>query len=67
MSGFEKIRHRVEQLARQRPDQVRRGIDKAARSADQRTGGKYRNKIDRGAAQAKRYLDNLGRGGRHPH
>ncbi|MGH3326998.1 MAG: antitoxin [Streptomycetales bacterium] len=67
MSGFTRFRHRIEQLAKQRPDQVRKGIDKAARTADQRTGGKYRNKIDRGAAQAKKYFDNLGGGGRHPH
>jgi hypothetical protein len=40
-------------------DKISQGIDKAANLADQKTGGKYSEKIDTGAAKAKDALEKL--------
>lgn len=40
-------------------DKIDAGLDKAATMADQRTGGKYRGKIDGGVAKAKDALEKL--------
>lgn len=47
-------------LARQHGDKVESGIDKAARMADSKTGGKYSDKISSGADKAKNAAQNLG-------
>ncbi|SHN25484.1 antitoxin [Actinacidiphila paucisporea] len=47
-------------MARQHPDKVDSGIDKAARTADSKTGGKYSEKIDTGADKARDAADKLG-------
>ncbi len=67
MSKLAKLLWYVGKLARQRPDQVHRGIDKAARMADRTSGGRYQRQIDRGTHTAKRYVEKLGKrgGGRH--
>jgi hypothetical protein len=50
--------------ARQHPDKVDSGIDKAAQTADTRTGGKHSGRIDTGADKAKDSMGKLGdRGG----
>ncbi|CAG6392942.1 antitoxin [Streptomyces cocklensis] len=46
--------------ARQHPDKVDSGIDKAAQTADSKTGGKHSDKIDTGADKAKDTMGNLG-------
>jgi hypothetical protein len=40
-------------------DQIAGGIDKAADVADEKTGGKYTDKIDTGAEKAKDGFDSL--------
>ena len=40
-------------------DQIAQGIDKAADVADEKTGGRYTDKIDTGAEKAKDSLDSL--------
>ncbi|WUH90540.1 antitoxin [Streptomyces sp. NBC_00433] len=47
-------------MARQHPDKVDSGIDKAAQTADPKTGGKHSDKIDTGADKAKGAADKLG-------
>lgn len=42
-------------------DKISGGIDKAATTIDQRTGGKHAAKIDSGAAKAKEALQRLDR------
>lgn len=46
----------LDRMVSSRPDEVRRGIDRAARAADRKTGGRYRSQIDRGTRLANRYL-----------
>ncbi|UWE11830.1 antitoxin [Actinacidiphila bryophytorum] len=47
-------------MARQHPDKVDSGIDKAAQTADSKTGGKYSDKIDTGSDKAKDAMGKLG-------
>jgi hypothetical protein len=41
-------------------DQAQEGVDKAAEAADEKTGGKYSDKIDKGAETVKGRLDDTG-------
>ncbi|HZN71949.1 MAG TPA: antitoxin [Micromonosporaceae bacterium] len=41
-------------------DDVQQGVDKAAEAADEKTGGKYSDKIDKGAEAVKGRLDDTG-------
>jgi hypothetical protein len=43
-----------------REDKAKQGIDKAADMADDRTGGKYTERIDQGGDMAKDRIDDLG-------
>lgn len=47
----------LHKLIDSRPDEVRRGIDKAARTADTKTGGRYSSQITRGARAAGKYVE----------
>jgi hypothetical protein len=40
-------------------DAVKGGVDKAAEAADQATGGKYTEQIDKGAEAAKNIVDKI--------
>ncbi|WP_333766644.1 antitoxin [Streptomyces sp. IBSBF 2435] len=52
-------------LAEQHGDKVDSGIDKAAKTADSKTGGKYSDKIGTGADKARDAAGKLGdKGGR---
>ncbi|MET9482603.1 antitoxin [Streptomyces sp. NPDC006638] len=50
---------KVADLAQQHGGKIGDGLDKAARTVDQRTKGKYSDKIDSGAGKAKSALDRL--------
>ncbi|WP_327234159.1 antitoxin [Streptomyces sp. NBC_01317] len=50
---------KVSDLAQQHGGKIGDGLDKAARTVDQRTKGKYSDKIDSGAGKAKSALDRL--------
>jgi hypothetical protein len=56
---FDKAKH----LAEEHADQVSHAIDKVAAVVDDKTGGKYADKIDKGAAAAKNFVDGDGDGG----
>ncbi|MGW1052253.1 antitoxin [Streptomyces sp. NPDC002521] len=50
---------KVSDLARQHGDKVQHGIDKAAKVVDERTKGKYSEKIQAGTGKAKEAMDRL--------
>lgn len=53
------IRDKAAQVATEHGDKIERGIDKAAGTADERTGGKHQGRIDQGAGKAKDALRKL--------
>ncbi|GHE06850.1 antitoxin [Streptomyces alanosinicus] len=52
-------RDKVSDLARQHGDKVQHGLDKAAHVVDERTKGKYSEKIHAGTGKAKEAMDRL--------
>ncbi|MET8576194.1 antitoxin [Streptomyces sp. NPDC005012] len=58
---------KVSDLASRNQDKIQQGIDKAARMADERTKGKYSDRIERGTGKAKDAAARLAeeRGGAH--
>ncbi|WP_322974770.1 antitoxin [Actinacidiphila epipremni] len=53
-------RSKAGDYAQQHGDKVESGIDKAAQTADSKTGGKYSDKIKTGTQKAKDAARNLG-------
>jgi hypothetical protein len=47
---------KAKDMLNQHPDKVEQGLDRAAGLADQRTGGKHADKIDKGVGVAKQKL-----------
>ncbi|MGW2280772.1 antitoxin [Streptomyces sp. NPDC001770] len=56
----EKVGDKVGDLAQQHGGKIGQGLDKAARTVDQRTKGKYSDKIQSGTQKAKDTVDRLG-------
>ncbi|MFE3635434.1 antitoxin [Streptomyces sp. NPDC059168] len=52
-------RDRVSDLAGRHGDKVQHGIDRAARAVDERTKGKYTDRIHAGTGKAKQAMDRL--------
>ncbi|MFF5564160.1 antitoxin [Streptomyces sp. NPDC012623] len=52
-------RDKVSDLAQQHGDKIEQGLDKAARTVDEKTKGKYSDKIGTGADKAKDALGKL--------
>ncbi|MEE1751680.1 antitoxin [Streptomyces sp. SP18CS02] len=50
---------KVSGLAQQHGDKIDHGLDKAARLVDQKTKGKYSDKIESGTGRAKHALDRI--------
>jgi antitoxin protein of toxin-antitoxin system len=50
---------KVKQLIAKHPDQVKQGIDKAGDAVDEKTGGKYSDKIDTAQQKASEYTDKM--------
>lgn len=60
---------KVGDFAQQHGDKIDQGLDKAARTVDQKTKGKYTDKIESGTRKAKGAVDRLshiGEGGTPP-
>ncbi|NEB72861.1 antitoxin [Streptomyces fulvissimus] len=53
-------KEKVGDLAQQHGGKIEQGLDKAARTVDQKTKGKYSDKIDTGTRKAKEAVDKLG-------
>lgn len=54
---------KVSDLASQHGDRIGQGLDKAARSVDQRTKGKYSERIEAGTGKAKDAIDRMSQKG----
>ncbi|MFJ9668661.1 antitoxin [Streptomyces sp. NPDC101219] len=50
---------KVSDLAQQHGDKIQSGLDKAAKTVDQRTKGKYSDRIQTGTGKAKDAVDRL--------
>jgi hypothetical protein len=50
---------KVSDLAQQHGDKIQHGLDKAARVADEKTKGKYSDRIQTGTGKAKGAMDRL--------
>jgi hypothetical protein len=59
MSIFDKIRKGATQAVDKHGDKITRGLDKAAKTADDRTGHKHSDKIRKGVGKAKEGLGRL--------
>lgn len=59
MSIFDKFRKNATKVVDQHGDKISRGLDKAAKTADERTGHKHSDKIRKGVSKAKDGLDRL--------
>ncbi|HWL97402.1 MAG TPA: antitoxin [Nocardioidaceae bacterium] len=60
MSIFDKLRKGATKAVDQHGDKISRGLDKAAKSVDERTGHKHSHKIRKGVSQAKEGMQRLG-------
>ncbi len=56
---LKELRSRAEQTAVEHKDEIRQTIGKAEAAVERQTGGKYHDKIEKAAAQADAYLENL--------
>ena len=57
------LKDKAAKAADEHNDKIDKGIDKAARLANEKTGGKHGDKIRKGAAKAKDAVDGLADGG----
>lgn len=58
MAGLKGWADKAKQFVSKNPDKARKGIDRASQFADDKTGGKYSEKIDKGTERAKGYIEN---------
>lgn len=54
---------KVKEMLGQHPDQAKSGVDKAGDTADEKTGGKYSDKINKAREKAGQYIDHSSRKG----
>ena len=47
MSGLGDLAGKAEELAKEHPDQVKQGVEKAGQVADEKTGGQHADQIDK--------------------
>ncbi|MFJ8545712.1 antitoxin [Streptomyces sp. NPDC093586] len=59
MGLLDNLKGKVSDLAQQHGDKIDRGLDKAARTVDERTKGKYSDRIRSGTGKAKGAMDRL--------
>ncbi|HET6738976.1 MAG TPA: antitoxin [Kribbella sp.] len=59
MGMFDNMKDKAEDLAKEHPDQVNEGLEKAGDFADDKTGGKFEDQIDKGQDFAR---DRMGNG-----
>ncbi|MFD3922151.1 antitoxin [Streptomyces sp. NPDC058595] len=58
-SKLSPARDKVSDLAQQHGGKIGEGLDKAAKTVDQKTKGKYSDKIESGTGKAKNALDRM--------
>ncbi len=59
MGFLDKAKSHLTKAVDQHGDKIAKGVDKAARPIDEKTGGKHTDKIAKGRTQAKDALDKL--------
>ncbi|WP_455356600.1 antitoxin [Streptomyces sp. SYSU K217416] len=59
MGLLDTMKHKVGDLAQQHGGKIEHGLDKAARTVDSKTKGKYSSRIATGTDKAKHALDRL--------
>lgn len=59
MGMFDNMKDKAEDLAKEHPDQVDEGLEKAGDFANEKTGGKFEDQIDKGEDFAR---DRMGSG-----
>jgi MT0933-like antitoxin protein len=59
MGIFDRFKHQAEKAVDEHGAEISEGIDKAAGMVDDKTSGKYTDKIDKGADATKTGLDKL--------
>lgn len=59
MGMFDNMKDKAEDLAKEHPDQVNEGLEKAGDFANEKTGGKFEEQIDKGQDLAR---DRMGDG-----
>jgi len=60
MAGFDDLRGKAEEFAKQNPDQVSEGIENVGNFVDDKTGGKFEGQVDGAQQGANDYLGGLG-------
>jgi MT0933-like antitoxin protein len=61
LSGkFKDLRSKAEEAVVERKDQIQETVQKVGEAADQRTGGKYHEHIEKAGAKATGFVDGLG-------
>ena len=66
MGLVDNLKAKVSGFAQQHEEKVDRGLDKAAKVIDERTKGKYSNKIHSGTGKAKHAVERLAHGDTGP-
>ena len=56
MSEFGDLAGKAEELAKEHPDQVKEGLEKAGQVADEKTGGQHTGQIDKAEQAAEQRL-----------
>ncbi|MQA24856.1 MAG: antitoxin [Micromonosporaceae bacterium] len=54
---FENMKDKGKEAAKQHGDKVDQGLEKGKEIADEKTGGKYSEQIDKGAEKARGHLE----------
>jgi hypothetical protein len=57
---------KVKEMLGKNTDKAKKGVDKAGDMFDQRTGGKYADKVDRAQERARKYADDQRRDEERP-
>ncbi len=57
---FKDLRSKAEDAVVERKDQIQETVQKVGEAADQRTGGKYHEHIEKAGAKATGFVDGLG-------
>jgi hypothetical protein len=59
MGALDNLKNKAQDMAREHSDQIKEGLEKAAKFADSKTGGKHSDKVDKGVEKAKGMVDNF--------
>ena len=63
MSFLDDAKKKLTDAVTEHGDQIKEGLDKAGRTIDDKTGGRYADKIERGSRAANQAVDNLSASG----